>query len=297
MKLFVASLFLFLNFWVLNAQEKKIYIEDFTINDQIINGVIDEKYPITMYLKFEEFSPENWMSYSVVGWYYYDNVKKKIPLVGIYSSSMVLYSFTDQVKADSVKHMLSSVANPWEATDDLMNRTGFTEKFNFEYKDYQYQGTWKNNQKELAVSFGMSYIGLNREQEFLVIPLADNEKKRIELSQFGPVNDGYSIFASKYDATGSRVLLKYEITSTANPNGMCGAGQEIGYILLLFDAQGTLLDYRLEDVESCLGNIWSETTEVPNTNGKKLIYKVTDSEDKVRTVTVDGVNFTLISKK
>nr|WP_294859651.1 hypothetical protein [uncultured Fluviicola sp.] len=296
MKLFTIILFLFLGFSSLKAQEQKIYIEDFTINDQIVNGVIDEKYPITMYLKFEEFSPENWLSYSVVGWYYYDKVKKKIPLVGVYSGSMVLYSFTDSLKADSVKHMLSSVSNPWEATDDLMNRTGFVEKFDFDYTDYRYQGTWKNSQKELKVSFGMSYIGLNREQEFLVIPLPNKKKKQIELSQFGPVNDGYSIFASKYDATGSKVLLKYEITSTSNPNGMCGAGMEVGYLLLLFDAHGILQDYRQEDVESCLGNIWSETTEVPNTNGKKLICKVTDSEDKVRTVTIDGVNFTLVSK-
>lgn len=296
MRFRITYLFLFLVFSSLKAQDKKIYIEDFTINDQVVNGVINEKYPITMYLKFEEFSPENWLSYSVVGWYYYDNVKKKIPLVGIYSGSMVLYSFTDPLKADSVKHMLSSAANPWEATDDLMNRTGFAEKFDFEYKDYQYQGIWKNNQKELTVSFGMSYIGLNKEQEFLVIPLPNNEKKRIELSQFGTVNNGYSIFSSKYDATGSKVLLKYEITSTSNPNGMCGAGMEVGYMLLLFDANGVLLDYRSEVVESCLGNMWSETKEVPNTNGKKLICTVTNTEDKVQTVTIDGVNFTLGSK-
>lgn len=278
----------------LKAQKEPLFIEDFSITDQVITGSIDNKYPITMYLKFEEYSPENWLSYSVSGWYYYNNVKKKIPLVGVYSGRLVLYSFADPVRADSVKQMLSSVPNPWEATDDLMNRSGFTEKFDFDYSDYTYKGTWENSQKQLGVSFNTSRIDLDQKQEFLVIPIEKNGQKRIDLSQFGPMSYGYSIVGSKYDAGGSKVLLKYEISSTANPNGMCGAGMEIGFVLLLFDHKGALLDYREEQVESCLGNFWSESTEVPGTNGRKMIYKVTDSEDKVRTVTIDGVNFSIV---
>jgi len=297
MKGLITGLLLVVGFSSLNAQEKKIYIEDFTINDQIIHGVIDEKYPVTMYLKFEEYSPENWLFYSISGWYYYDNIKKKIPLVGIYSGGLTLYSFTDQVRADSIKKLVSPVSNPWDSVDELINRSGFNEKFNFEYKDYQYQGTWENNQKQLQVIFNVSEINLDKSQEFLVIPLLNGDNKQIDLRQFGPMNNGYSIFASKSDTNGSRVLLKYEVSSTSNPNGMCGAGFEIGYLLLTFDAKGTLSDYRLEDVESCLGGFWSEIKEVPDSGGKKLIYTVTDSQEKVRTITVDGINFTLVSKK
>ncbi|WP_341906604.1 hypothetical protein [Fluviicola taffensis] len=296
MKKIILILFLFPVMSSLNAQEKKIYIEDFTINDQLIHGVIDEKYSVTMYLTFEQYSYETGMFYSVSGWYYYDNIKKKIPLVGIYSGGLTLYSFADQARADSIKKLASPVSNPWESVDELMNRSGFTEKFYFEYSDYQYKGTWENSQKKLGVSFSTSDINLDKAQSFLVIPVQNNGKKRLDLRQLGPMNNGYSVFASRYDAAGSKVLLKYSVSSTANPNGMCGAGYEIGYILLVFDSKGTLSDYRLEDVESCLGNFWSETTEVPNTSGKKLICKVTNSEDKVRTVTIDGVNFTLVSK-
>lgn len=294
MKLVITFLFSFLVFSSLRAQQETITIEEFTISDQILHGQIDDKYSITMYLKFEEYSPENWLSFSISGWYYYDNVKKKIPLVGIYSDGITLYSFTDQTRADSIKKMLSTVSNPWEAVDELTNRSGFVEKFTFNYSEYSYRGTWKNDKKELRVSFNTSSIDLNKRQEFLVIPMAKKQKKYIALDQFGPYSYGYSVFAA--DASGSKVILKYEINSTANPNGMCGAGMEIGYMLLTFGAGKDLLDYRAEDVESCLGNFWSETTEVPNTNGKKLICKVTDSEDKVRTVTIDGVNFTLVSK-
>lgn len=280
----------------LKAQKELLFIEEFSITDQVITGSIDNKYPITMYLKFEEYSPENWLSYSVSGWYYYNTIKKKIPLVGVYSGRLVLYSFADPARTDSVKQMLSSTSNPWDATDDLMNRSGFTEKFDFDYSDYRYKGTWENSQKQLNVSFNVSRIDLDQKQEFLVIPIEKNGQKRVDLSQFGPMSYGYSIFASKVDATGSKVLLKYEISSTANPNGMCGAGMEIGFLLLHFDSKGTLTEYREEPVESCLGNFWSESTEVPGTNGRKMIYKVWDSEDKVRTVTIDGTNFSISIK-
>lgn len=296
MKLLITSFFLVLSISGFIAQEAKIYIEDFTVNDQVIHGTIDEKYPITMYLKLEEYSSETGMFYSVSGWYYYNTVKTKIPLVGIYSGGLTLYSFKDQARADSIKQLLSPVSNPWESVDELVSRSGFNEKFYFEYSDYQYKGTWENAQKRLDVRFNLSEINLDERYGVLVIPIQNGAKKQIDLRQFGPMSNGYSIFASKYDAKGSKVLLKYKVSSTANPNGMCGAGFEIGYMLLIFDAKGTLLDYRLEDVESCLGNTWSETTKVPDSNGKKLICKVTDSNDKVRTVTVDGVNFTLVAK-
>ncbi len=295
MRLAVITLLVLFPFF-LKAQKELLFIEEFSITDQVFTGSIDNKYPITMYLKFEEYSPENWLSYSVSGWYYYNNVKKKIPLVGVSSGRLVLYSFTDPVRADSVKQMLSSVPNPWEATDDLMNRSGFTEKFDFDYSDYMYKGTWENSQKQLNVSFNVSSIDLDKKQEFLVVPVEKNGQKRIDLSQFGPMSYGYSIFVSKVDATGSKVLLKYEISSTANPNGMCGAGMEIGFLLLHFDSKGTLMEYREEPVESCLGNFWSESTEVPGTNGKKMIFKVTDSEEKVRTITIDGINFSISIK-
>lgn len=296
MKTFIFSLGLIFNLFALKAQQETMYIEEIHISDQVIHGLIDDKYPITMYLKFEEYSPENWLSFSVSGWYYYDNVKKKIPLVGICSEGITLYNFTDQTRSDSIKKMVSTAANPWEALDELTNRSGFVEKFDFAYSEYSYLGTWKNAKKELKVSFNTSSIDLDKIHEFLVIPLTKKEKKYIALDQFGPYSRGYSIFAT--DATNSKVLIKYEINSTANPNGMCGAGMEIGYMLLTFDLsrEKGLLDYRTEDIESCLGGFWAEVKEVPNSGGKKLIYTVTDSREKVRTVTIDGVNFTLVSK-
>lgn len=295
MKLFLITFLVLFSFFS-KAQKGGIYIEDLSITDQVITGMIDQKYPITMYLKLEEYSPENWLSYSVSGWYYYNNVKKKIPLVGVYSGHLVLYSFADPVRADSVRQMTYSVENPWEATDGFMNRTGFKEKMDIDYSNYVYKGTWDNGQKQLSVEFNTSRIDLDRKFEFLVIPTEKGESKRIDLSQFASVGYGHSIFASKYDSNGSKVVLKYEAASTSNPNGMCGAGMETGFVLLIFDAKGTLLDFREEQVESCLGNLWSENTEVPGTNGKKMIYKVTDSEDKVRTVTIDGTNFSISIK-
>ncbi|MNJ86206.1 hypothetical protein D3C87_36950 [compost metagenome] len=295
MKLFIAACFLFLGLTSLNAQEKKVYIDKFKITDQVIRGMIDEKYAITLYLKFESYFDDG-MSHTVSGWYYYDHVKKKIPLVGIWSGKFILYQFADKERTDSILNFTSSVSSMWEVMDDLGNRSGYLEKFEFDYEEYAYKGTWKNEKKELKVAFNYGDIELTDRNEFLVLQFSNQNKKHIALKQFGPYYYGYSIFADKIDASGCKVLLEYEVNSRANPNGMCGAGEEIGYLLLIFDSKGTLLDYRTEDIESCLGNFYSEMTTVPNTNGKKLICKVTYEDEKVRTVTVDGVNFTLTSK-
>lgn len=295
MKRLITGLLLFAGICSAHAQEKKVYVDEFRVTDQVIHGTIDEKYGITMYLKLEDFF-EDGTSHTVSGWYYYDNVKKKIPLIGVCSDRFVLYQFADQKRADSIREFKSPVSSMWEVMDDLSNRSGYLEKFEFAYADYAYNGTWKNDKKELKVNFNTSDINLTARNEFLVLQFGAQNKKHIDMKQFGPFYYGYSVFASKMDAAGCKVLLKYELSSRLNPNGMCGAGMEIGYLLLTFDAKGDLLDYREEEVESCLGSIWSEATETPNTNGKKLTYKVMYSDDKERTVIVDGVNFTLTSK-
>lgn len=295
MKLLSSILLIFLSYTSIYAQDKKVYIDAFPVTDQVIHGTIDEKYNITMYLKLENYF-EDGTSHTVSGWYYYDHVGKKIPLIGVCSDRFVLYQFTDQKRADSIREFNAPVSSMWEVMDNLSNRSGYLEKFEFGYEDYTWQGTWKNDKKELKVVFNTGAINLTGRNEFLVLQFGASNKKHLDMKQFGPFYYGYSVFASKMDAGGCKVLLKYELSSRLNPNGMCGAGMEIGYLLLAFDAKGDLLDYRDEQVESCLGNIWSEVTEVPNTNGKKLTYKVTYSEDKERTVTVDGVTITLQAK-
>lgn len=295
MKELITSLLIFSGISLVQAQEKKVYIDEFRITDQVIHGTIDDKYAITMYLKFENFFDDG-TSHTVSGWYYYDNVKKKIPLIGVCTDRFSLYQFADQKRADSIREFNSPVSSMWEVMDDLSNRSGYVEKFEFEYSDYAYSGTWKNDRKELKVNLNTSDIHLTGRNEFLVLQFGAQNKKHFDMKQFGPYYYGYSVFASKMDAAGCKVLLKYELSSRSNPNGMCGAGQEIGFLLLTFDGKGNLLDYRDEQVESCLGNIWSEVTETPNTSGKKLTYKVMYSDDKERSVIVDGINFTLTAK-
>lgn len=295
MNTLVSSFLFFFAAASLFAQDRKASIDHFVLNDQVIHGTIDEKYPITLYLKFDQ-SFEDGMSYSLSGWYYYDHVRKKIPLVGVCSDRFTLYQFADKERADSILQFKSGVSSMWEVMDDLSSRNGYLEKFDFGYQDYAYSGTWKNDKKELKLSLNTGDINLMQIHEFLVLQLGAQNKKHYDMKELGPYYYGYSVFAQKLDATGGKVLLKYDLNSRSNPNGMCGAGSEIGYLLLTFDGKGNLLDYRDEQVESCLGNIWSEVSTVPNANGKKLTYKIMYSDDKERTVTVDGTMLTLTSK-
>ena len=69
MKRLLTSLCLLCGLLSAKAQQNGVFIEEFTISDQVIHGLIDDKYAITAYLKFEEYSPENWLSFSVSGRY------------------------------------------------------------------------------------------------------------------------------------------------------------------------------------------------------------------------------------
>ena len=241
MKGITSLLFLLFAAISLNAQDKKVYIDQFRIQDQVIHGTIDEKYPITLYLKFEDYF-EDGTSHTVSGWYYYDHVKKKIPLIGVCTDRFVLYQFADQKRADSIKNFNSPVTSMWEVMDDLSNRSGYLEKLDFWYEDYTFKGTWKNDKKELPMTFNTSEINITDRHEFLVLQFGTQNKKHIDLKQFGPFWYGYSVYSDKIDATGFKVLLNYDISSRSNPNGMCGAGSEIGYVLLTFDTIWILTD-------------------------------------------------------
>lgn len=72
---------------VLPAQTEWRFKSEVEKNDYyLLEGTIADKYPITMYLEESGFFcnyESRWnFSYGIKGWYYYNNFKKKIPLLG-----------------------------------------------------------------------------------------------------------------------------------------------------------------------------------------------------------------------
>ena len=85
-KVILITFLIFLCFELFSQAEWQFTTEIKRNNHYLLEGIIAEKYPITMYLEENGFfcNFENrWnYSYGIKGWYYYNNIKKKIPLLG-----------------------------------------------------------------------------------------------------------------------------------------------------------------------------------------------------------------------
>lgn len=290
---FLMFLFLLVTLHVFGQKEPKI--ERLVINDQIIHGTIDEKYPITIYLHFHAYSPDNYSFYSVDGWYYYDNMKKKIPLVGIYSGDLVLYQFENKSSCDSVLKLEGSGDNYMEHFDKLLEKTNYKERFQVSYEDYQYKGKWDNHKKSLPLTFHTSEIDVDVLKEYLKVAFGADKTYSYDLAQIGEAYYDYSIYAWKYVEGKYRLILHYETASSANPNGMCGAGVEAAYVYLEINKEGQILEFKEEVVESCHRNIYNEKQE--NSNADELVLKVYKGDDSERILYINKTLVSVQSKK
>ena len=129
------------------AQENCPRVEQVVVKDKIFHGQID-KYPITLYLKFNQYSHYHAGVYSMEGWYYYDKVKTKIPLIGLYNyPKLTLYNFNDTTKSNELLNFSEMKSNHWEEMEYYENLEGYKEKFVLsDNEDY-----WLNESKKLEV--------------------------------------------------------------------------------------------------------------------------------------------------
>ncbi len=185
MKKYLLTLILLLTVLAnLSAQNKNISIEKVVVNDKLLTGTIDDKYKISIYLKFYASSGDDSQIYSVKGWYYYDKVKKKIPLVGIYYGDLTLYVFKTKEQQDKVLNFKTNSNRFWEGMEELQNLQGYTEKFNFSCHDKKNAGEWTNSNKKLNLRINNSSISIFNETEYLKIK-THNKIKRIKMADLG----------------------------------------------------------------------------------------------------------------
>ncbi len=237
-------------------------------------GTIGDEIPITLHARVEEFYEGN--IFSLSGWYYYDKVKKPIPLVGIHSdfSGTVFYNFKDQKSADSVLHFISS--NPdlgmWELIEDLQNKTSYNERFFFNYEGEQTVGTWQNAKKELKVDLYYQLPDFYEYNEFLSFQV-NKVNKMIDLYEH--FNHGDFKFESKVqNGKNTRVLLSYACPSRGiySSIGMCSGGTDTGYAIIELDPKGNIVFQATYEIEICLANQYTE--EKPTTQNGITTYKI-----------------------
>lgn len=277
---------IFLRSGPLNNKDTSIAFKRIVTNEKTLQGKIDDKYEITIYLKFYGLSDACTAIYSLKGYYYYNSVKKNIPLVGIYDYNvgLTLYYFNSKAKEDTLLNfkLSGSGANFWDEVDKYESMNGFSEKFIITSKD---KGEWKKGAKTLNVTVNADDLNLYFTRECLHIN-AGNVLKVIDLEKIGVSESNFKLIHFIKDENQTKVLLKYDYASKAYVMGMCGAGREIGYIILYFDKEYRLIKKDELTIESCLGSIDNEEIKTNNPDEKK--YTITEYQAE-KTITTTAV--------
>lgn len=277
---------LLLVFFIYNTTfSQEISYEKIATDEKIFSGMIDDKYQISIYLKVFEMAEDMRYVHSVKGWYYYEKVKKKIPLVGVYDGGLTLYVFKSKEKEDSVLSFNSIEGNFWEKFDRVKNMSGYEEKFVFDDIEGSKPNEWKTPSKSLKLQIYDTDIRIKEEVEYLKIKQKE-ETKYINLSELNIGFFDFELITSKKIGSNLKLLLRYECSPAGNVQGMCGAGIEIGYVTLNYDEGFNLIDLQQIQIESCYSNISYE--EEPFKNPEILIFKVENgSTETTQKVTID----------
>lgn len=246
-----------------------------------MSGSIDEKYAITVYLKYYQSSGEHRGVYSVTGWYYYDNIKKKIPLVGLYEvGDLTLFVFQQKEKRDSILEFKYGDNNLWSGLEVLKNISGYDEKFSFG------PGTsneWITPKKTLGLQLYGDDLSVERITNYLETTY-QKEAKYVNLDEVVGYLDGCELINSVHSTSENSFLIKYEYASNWYVQGRCGAGTEEGYVIVRYDNAYNLVEVQDIVLYSCYDSVMNEAMESSDPN--LLLFKVTDSEEVTKTISI-----------
>ncbi|MDG1014982.1 MAG: hypothetical protein P8O09_07185 [Flavobacteriaceae bacterium] len=256
------------------AQKKHPRVEQIVVQDKIFNGRID-KYPITIYLKYKQFSNYHFGVYSVQGWYYYDKVKTKIPLTGLYNyPNLTLYHFNDTDKNNELLNFREMKDNHWDDMEYYENLKDYKEKFVLSDN----QNYWLNGSESLEVKLFQEDLSIEKVNEYLLL----DSTTAFDLHNFGDWTWNFEITAYK----NNKFILQYEHSSRLYAMGQCGAGTEKGFFELEFNSDNKLIQYQKFVIGSCNSSISNE--EKVKLNSQIIIYHCYDYKNKkTYTLTVD----------
>ncbi len=218
----------------------------------LLKGKIDDKYAITMYLEEgyslcgDETISDQWRDATLVGWYYYDKLKIKIPLIG-----------SDYRTDDS--HVDLYVLKNYLDSFDYKNCTAkdFKEKFfNDEDSDLTKLNWMQKNEATYLTNMKMVHNYSLETNAELIIKIRDIEIKRMNISQSTGLK--YIIELNNIDATKlpDGIYVTFSFAERSNPggafSGYCGVGYEkyLGYVH--FDNQLKFKEFDFKKVWSCV---------------------------------------------
>lgn len=274
------------------SQQKNISIESFRTNDRIFYGSIDDKYDITIYLKVENFSEDHLYVYSVKGWYYYNKVKKNIPLVGVFNPMTGLTLFNTNDKTFEKKILdFDFTGVVWDKLDEIEAFKNYNEKI-FISNNTKESNSWSNNAKNLKLTINNELEDIYIFEDFKFLKIGSSI---INLSNYHLNYKDLEIISKKTSTSEIRLLLKYEQFGNPNIQGMCGGAMDFGYVILVINNKDELIQFEEIEIENCRAFIYSQQLE--ENNKKTLKYKITDSsndKENNKTITIDTESIRLI---
>jgi hypothetical protein len=228
------------------AQDNYPRVEKVVVNDKIFHGEIN-KSPITIYLKYNQTSNYHAGVYAVEGWYYYDKVKTKIPLTGLYNyPKLTLYYFNDTTKSNELLSFKEMKSDHWEDMEYYENLKDFNEKFVFSDSE----NFWLNESKNLEVKLNQDDLSILNVTEYLLL----DSITAFDLHNFGGWTWNFELIAHN----SRKFMLRYEHMSSLYTMGRCGTGLEKGFLILEFDPNYSLYHFEAFVYESCNGSISTE---------------------------------------
>ncbi len=217
----------------------------------LLKGKIDDKYTITMYLEEgdslcgDNTTSDRWRDATLVGWYFYDKLKIKIPLIGSdYRTDPHIALFVLKNYLDSFDYKNCTAKDFKEKFFNDKNRD--LTKLNWRQKD---KATYLTNMKMIH------NYSLETNAE-LIIKIRDVEIKRINISQ----KTGLKYIIELYDIDPKKLpdglYITFSFAERSNPggafSGYCGCGYEqyLGYVH--FDNQLNIKKFDFKKVDSCI---------------------------------------------
>lgn len=285
------ALLLILISFKVSSQGYKISIERITTNEKIFYGSIGDKYDITLYLKALTFSEDHLDVYSVKGWYYYNSVKKNIPVVGIYNpiNGLTLYALKDKALEEKIATFNLPGDTVWDKIEYVNSIKEYEEKFTMT-EDTEAENKWKNKTKEL----GFKIYNFNNESivsELVFLKLDKN--KTISLNDLHIGYPKLEIINTIKTKSETKILLDYEYYANSNLQGRCGAAMNNGYIILSFNSKNELNFIDELITEDCMNSIYSE--EIISNNKDLIQFKIIDSSGDKETEKKITINTKVIA--
>jgi len=281
---------------VTKALAVEVSIRKMEYTDRVFHGTIDNKYAITIYLSYANDAPDHRFSHSVKGWYWYDNIKEKIPLVGVWDGDLTLYQFQTSRERDSVARFISKSGDYpayWKILNEIKSKTNFLEKFVILRTEGAKKNSWTNSKKTLSLEIDENELMVKRTEEILEVE-NNEDVYTADLAQFTQYDRNFTFEEFRVEEGQLRILMSFDYGSRGHVQARCGAGSEKGFILLAYDDDMKLQSVKRELIESCNEMMY---VEEETSQGRAHFYNIAVQDNPDRRLVVDRENVTIRAER